>query len=138
MAAPAGFRINLNTMAQEQYSQQWTEHTVGITGWGHRPLAVMVLPLAYGCTDGELASWNESHWCDEEFNELLLEAQGTLDLEERRALMAKIEKIQQERGTVGIAFWQNQWGIMRKTFQNFHAHPTNYILLTEVWHDPDA
>ncbi len=136
LAAPAGFRININAMSQSMYSDAWTEHTVGITGWGHRPLAVMTLPLAYGCTDGELASWNESHWCDEEFNELLTQAQGTLDVEERRDIMCELQRIQQERGTVGISFWQNQWGIIRNTFRDFRAHPTNYLILREVWLEP--
>jgi peptide/nickel transport system substrate-binding protein len=138
LAEPAGINVNIVTMSQSQYSQKWTEHTVGITGWGHRPLAVMVLPLAYGCTDGEPASWNESHWCDEEFNELLTKAQGTLDLEERREIMCELERIQQERGTAGISFWQNQWGIIRNNFKNFRAHPTNYLIFREVWQESEA
>ena len=46
-AAPAGLRINIQTMPTSQYWEKWTEVDLGITPWTHRPLGTMVLNLAY-------------------------------------------------------------------------------------------
>jgi peptide/nickel transport system substrate-binding protein len=36
----------------------WTEAPFSLTAWGHRPLAIMTLGLAYRSN----AAWNESHY----------------------------------------------------------------------------
>jgi peptide/nickel transport system substrate-binding protein len=138
-AAAAGFRITLNPMPDSQYYEVWTEIDVGLTPWGHRALAVMVLPLAYSCNeDGEPAAWNETRWCDKEFLDLLNKAQGTLDLEKRREIMCQLEQIQQERGSIGNAFWMNLWAVYRKGFHGIYMHPSQFDLWNEVWYDPDT
>jgi peptide/nickel transport system substrate-binding protein len=111
---------------------------VGVTPWTHRPLAVMVLPLAYiADSQGNPVPWNESRWVDEEFTQLLQKAQGTLDIEARRAIMADLQRIQSERGSIGIAWWQNIWRVSNPGFQNLGVHPTDYYLWREAWYDPD-
>jgi peptide/nickel transport system substrate-binding protein len=137
-AKAAGINIILNTMPTSAYWDVWTEAAVGITPWTHRPLAVMVLPLAYiGDADGKPVPWNESRWVDAEFTELLLKAQGTLDLEARRAIMADLQRIQGERGSIAIPYWQNVWEVTNPAFIGVIAHPTAYNLWREVWYDPD-
>ena len=138
-AAPAGINIIIEPMPIANYWEIWDQTTVGVTPWTHRPLATMVLPLGYG-SDAEgnpLAGWNESRWIDQEFSQLVVQAQGTYDLEARRALMKQIETIQQERGSVGIAYWQTVWEVFNPAFQGITAHPTSYNLWREVWYDPD-
>jgi peptide/nickel transport system substrate-binding protein len=137
-AKAAGVNVTLNTMPNSAFWDQWVEATVGITPWTHRPLAVMLLPLAYiADANGEPVPWNESRWVDDEFTELLLKAQGTLDIEARRAIMVDIQRIMQERGPVLISYWQNIWSIANPGFINIKAHPTNYNLWREVWYDAD-
>lgn len=137
-AKAAGMNITLDTMPNSSYWDLWTETTVGITPWTHRPLAVMVLPLAYiADKDGNPVPWNESRWVDEEFSQLLQKAQGTLDVEARRAIMADIQRIQNERGSIAIAYWQNSWEVVNPAFQGVESHPTNYNLWREIWYDPD-
>ncbi len=137
-AIPAGVNIELDTMPNSAYWDLWTETAVGITTWAHRPLAVMVLPLAYiADSEGNPVPWNESRWVDPEFTELLTKAQGTLDVEARRAIMADIERIQMERGSIGIPFWRNVWGVFNPAFQGVSGHPTQYELWNQVWYDPD-
>ena len=138
-AEPAGFRITLNTMPNSQYWDLWTEVDLGITPWTHRTLGTMVLNLAYTCdANGDPVPWNETRWCDEEFSTLLQEANRTLDVEARRGIMEKLELIQQERGSIGNAYWQNIWAIVNKKFQNVHPHPTDYHLWNDLWYDPEA
>jgi len=138
-AKAGGFEIELDTMPNNSYWDKWTETAVGITPWTHRPLGVMVLPLAYiADSTGAPVPWNESRWVDEEFTTLLKKAQGTLDLEARRAIMKDIERIQMERGSISIAWWQNVWNIKLPKLQGAPAHPTHYHLWREAWLDPDA
>jgi peptide/nickel transport system substrate-binding protein len=138
-AKAGGFEIELNTMPNSAYWDLWTETPVGITPWTHRPLGVMVLPLAYiADSTGAPVPWNESRWVDEEFSTLLKTAQGTLDIEARRAIMKDIETIQRDRGSVAIAWWQSVWNIKSPKLQGAPAHPTHYQLWREAWLDPDA
>jgi len=92
-----------------------------------------VLPLAYVAdADGNPVEWNETRWVDEEFSTLLKEAEGTLDVEKRREIMCKLEDIQMERGSIGIAYWKAVWNIVPEKFKNMSAHPTEYDLLVNV------
>jgi peptide/nickel transport system substrate-binding protein len=133
-AAPAGFRINIQTMPNSQYLEKWTEVDLGITTWTHRPLGTMVLNLAYvGDENGEPVAWNETRWVDKEFDALLKQANGTLNVDERRKLFCKLEDIQQRRGSIGNAFWVNVWNITRTPVQDLKAHPNLYLMFDKVW-----
>ncbi len=133
-AAPAGFNIVLQTMPTSQYWEKWTEVDLGITPWTHRPLGTMVLNLAYIKNEkGEPVAWNETNWSDPEFSRLLEKANGTLDVDKRRKIFCKLEQIQWEKGSIGIAWWQNNWQIVTKRVQDSQPHPTGYMLFNEVW-----
>lgn len=133
-AAAAGINITINTMPNSQYWEQWTEVGLGITPWTHRPLGTMVLNLAYVADEnGDPVAWNESRWVDEEFSNLLSEANRTLDVEKRREIFCDLEQIQWERGSIGIAFWRNVWQVYRDNVKNVPAHPTLYLLINETW-----
>jgi peptide/nickel transport system substrate-binding protein len=133
-AAPAGFNVVLQTMPTSQYWEKWTEVDLGITPWTHRPLGTMVLNLAYiNDAQGKPVPWNETNWADPEFSRLLEQANGTLDVDERRQIFCKLEQIQWDKGSIGIAWWQNNWQIVTKRVQNSDPHPTGYMLFNEVW-----
>jgi peptide/nickel transport system substrate-binding protein len=136
MAAPGGFDIELDITEPGGYWDRWTEVDLGMTSWTHRPLGTQVLRLGYTSNpDGTPVEWNETRWVDEEFEEKLVEAEKTLDVEKRRSLMSDIEDIFMERGPIGIAYWKSVWNIVPTSFKNIGAHPTEYDLLTEVWKD---
>ena len=132
-ALEAGFDIALDITEPTGFWDRWTEVDLGITSWTHRSLDTMVLPLAY--TEEAIGNWNETRWTDEEFESLLRQAEGTLDVEARREIMCQIEDIMQERGPIGNSFWKNVWNITHQKFQGVVAHPTAYDLLYEVWID---
>jgi peptide/nickel transport system substrate-binding protein len=133
-AAPAGFDINIQSMPNSQYWEKWTEVDLGITTWSHRPLGTMVLNLAYiGDEKGQAAHWNETRWIDPEFSGLLKQANGTLDIEKRRQIFCRLEKIQQDRGSIGNAFWINVWTMTRKRVRGMVSHPSLYLDLGHSW-----
>ena len=133
-AAPAGFKIAIKSMPNNQYWEKWTEVDLGITVWSHRPLGTMVLNLAYTADDnGEPVAWNETRWVDEKFSSLLKKANGTVDIEKRRKIFAQLEQIQQERGSIRNAFWINTWFITGKKIEGVQAHPSGYCKIEDMW-----
>ncbi len=132
-AIPGGFKINIQTMPTSQYWEKWTEVDLGITPWTHRPLGTIVLNLAYkGDDTGKPVSWNESRWVDKEFSEILEQANGTLDVEKRRKLFCKLQKIQYDRGSIAIGYWLAVWMIARKNVKGIQGHPNAHMLFNEV------
>jgi peptide/nickel transport system substrate-binding protein len=135
-AVPAGIRINIKTMPVSQYWEKWTEVDLGVTPWTHRPLGTMVPNLAYiADADGKPVPWNESRWVDPQYSELLNKASGTLDVDERRKIFCKLEEIQMNRGSIGIAYWMNTWMCSNKRLKNVAAHPNLIFLFNQAWID---
>lgn len=135
-AAAGGIDIELDITDPGGYWDRWTEVDLGITSWTHRPLGTQVFRLGYTSdAEGNPVEWNETRWVDEEFQTLLTQAESTLDVEERRALMCDIEDIFMERGPIGISYWKSVWNIIPDSFQDIEAHPTEYDLLLKVWKD---
>jgi peptide/nickel transport system substrate-binding protein len=133
-AAAGGFTINLKTMPATQYWDGWTEWNMGITWWAHRTLAVQNLAVGYTAdADGKPGVWNETRWVDQEFSDLLKQAQATLDLEKRKELVGKMEVIQKERGSVCIPFFMNVWKIYDKKFKGIVPSPEEYAIFYETW-----
>ena len=133
-AQSAGIRINIQTMPTSQYWEKWTEVDLGITPWTHRPLGTMVPNLAYVADDtGKPVPWNETRWVDKEFSEILAQASGTLDVAERKKMFCKLEQIQMDRGSIGIAYWMNTWMCPSKKLKNVAAHPNLIFLFNEAW-----
>jgi peptide/nickel transport system substrate-binding protein len=133
-AAAGGFDITINSMPNDQYWNKWTEVDLGVTPWLGRPLSTMILNLAYTSdSKGKPVAWNESRWVDDEFNKILTQANGTLDVNARKALMGQLEKIQQDRGSIGVAWWMNVWTPYRKVLQGVVPQPSLYMLFNGVW-----
>lgn len=139
MAEPAGFNIALDITEPGGYWDRWADVDLGITAWTHRPLATMVLPLAYiADEEGNPVPWNETRWVDDEFTAVLREAEGTLDVEARRELVGQLQEIMRDRGPIGISFYKKAWTLLGNRVKNYAAHPTAYDMWTEVWLDDAA
>ena len=135
-ALAGGFTINLKPMPASQYWDGWTDFNMGITWWSHRTQALITLGLAYTADEtGAPGAWNESHWVDAEFDEILTQATGTLDLDARKALALKLEKIQQERGSICTPFFMNVWKIYSTNVHGVEPSPDEYAIFIETWKD---
>lgn len=119
----AGIRVTLQVWPATQYWELWTEHHFSITNWNHRPLGIMVLGLAYRSN----VPWNESSFANPEFDRLLTKAEGLVDVEERRKVMAEIQTIMQEEGPVTQPFWTSIFTVYDKKVKGFQMHPSFYI-----------
>ena len=133
-AIKAGIRLNIKPVPVSVYWDQWTDVDLGITPWSHRSLETMVLRLAYTVDrDGNPVAWNETRWHDEEFLSLLDKAEMTFDVDERRKINKKIQTIQQERGSIGVAFWRDRHIVYNRKLENIVAHPSNFYDFRSVF-----
>jgi peptide/nickel transport system substrate-binding protein len=127
-AAKAGINIKMNVMPQAQYWDVWTKAPLSLTSWTHRPLAVMVLGLAYRTG----VPWNESSYANPEWDKALTDAESTLDVEKRRAKMEKVEKILQDDAVMIQPFFRAVFTAVRDNVVGFEMHPTRYYRFHKV------
>ena len=125
-----GVNVKVNVLPSDQYWEIWNAPTApfAFTTWTHRPLGVMVLGLAYRTG----VPWNESFYANPTFDATLTKAEGILDVEERRKVMAELETIMQEDGPIVQPLWRAVFTGMDKRIQGFQIHPT-YYLFCEEW-----
>jgi peptide/nickel transport system substrate-binding protein len=119
----AGIRVKINVMPSTQYWEVWTKVPFGFTTWAHRPLGIMSLALAYRSG----GPWNESRYSNPEFDRLLTQAEGTLDIASRRETMSRLEAILQDDGPIVQPVWRAIFTFHDKRVQGFKPHPTLYI-----------
>jgi peptide/nickel transport system substrate-binding protein len=119
----AGIRVKINVVPSTQFWEVWTKVPFGFTTWTHRPLGVMVLGLAYRTG----VPWNESRYSNADFDTLLTQAEGTIDVNQRREIMAKLEAILQDDGPIVQPLWRSVFTFYDKRVQGFKVHPTLYI-----------
>ena len=119
----AGIRVKINVMPASAYWDVWMKIPFGFTTWTHRPLAVMTLGLAYR-TGG---AFNESGYSNPEFDRLLGEAEGTLNVDRRREIIGRLEAIMQEDGPIVQPVWRTVQTGYDKRVLGFRMHPSQYI-----------
>ena len=101
--ADAGITVNVIVEPESVYygENHWMDKELGITGWGSRPYPQFYMNSMLTCD----AAWNESRFCDAEFDALAAVAGTTLDEAERVAAYADIQRILIERGPVIIPYF---------------------------------
>jgi len=128
----AGIRCRINVLPSAKYWEVWTEVPFGFTVWAHRPLGFMVLALAYRTG----VPWNEAKYSNQQFDEILTKAEGTLDLEARKELIGQLETIMQEDGPIVQPLWRGLFSFYDKRVKGYQQHPTRYIFGEELAIEP--
>ena len=124
----AGVNVKINLMPGAQYWEVWDKVPFGTTQWYHRPLGIMNLGLAYRTG----VPWNESSFAHSKFDALLTEAEGILEPEERREVVAEIEQIMQDEGPLVQVLFRNNFTFMSRKVKGFAMHPTTYVFGNEL------
>jgi peptide/nickel transport system substrate-binding protein len=123
-----GVNVKMNVLPSAQYWDHWMTEPFAFTNWTHRPLGTMVLDLAYRTG----VPWNESHYSNPKLDDLLNQADATLDVEKRKLIMKQIEELMQEEGPIVQPLWRAVFTGVNKKVQGFKMHPTSY-LFAEEW-----
>ena len=115
--AEAGIDVNVIVEPESVYygDNGWLEVPLGITGWGSRPIPQFYFDVMLVCG----AKWNESRFCDEEFDALARTAGPTLDESERVAAYGEMQRILIERGPIIVPYFFAQLGAIRDGFDGF-------------------
>ena len=97
-AKKAGININVVREPNDGYWQNvWIKKEWCMCYWGGRPIEDMMFSVAYA--DG--APWNDTHWSNAKFNELLVAARAELDEVKRRKMYYDMQEIcRNDSGTV--------------------------------------
>ncbi len=115
--AEAGVNVEVSVEPESVYygDDGWLEVDLGITGWGSRPYPQFYLDVMLVCE----AKWNESHFCDTEFDELAVMAGTTLNEDERVEAYRQIQQLLIDRGPVIIPYYFAQFGAISDQFEGF-------------------
>ena len=113
----AGVEVEIFVEPESVYYGEdgWLEVNLGITGWGSRPIPQFYLDVMLECD----AVWNESHFCDAEFDAFSAVAGSTLDETERAEAYAEIQRLLIERGPIIIPYYFAQFAAINEDFEGF-------------------
>ncbi len=103
-AKKAGININVIREPNDGYwSNVWMKKEWSMCYWGGRPIEDMMFSVAYSAG----APWNDTHWKNKRFNELLINARAELDTDKRRKLYGEMQEIcRNDSGTIVPMFNQ--------------------------------
>ena len=103
-AKAAGINISVKREPNDgYYSDVWLKKPFCAVSWGARPTPDVMFSLAYKSD----AAWNESHWQNERFNELLLQAKAELDNDLRAEMYREMCMLARDDGGTIIPFFNN-------------------------------
>jgi len=127
----AGLNVKRTVIPGSTFWNDWSKYPFSSTNWNGRPLGVQVLALAY--KSGE--AWNETAYVNPEFDSLLEEALATPDVESRKVIMAKLEKILQDSGVIIQPYWRSIFRSYREGVNGYEMHQAQFQFADLYWLD---
>jgi peptide/nickel transport system substrate-binding protein len=109
-AKPVGININVvREPADGYWSTVWLKKPFCVVSWAGRPTPDVMFTQAYKAG----AAWNESHWDNARFNELLLEARTELNETLRAEMYGEMQGLVRDDGGTVVPFFRNRTGARR-------------------------
>ncbi len=130
----AGLDGRRAVLPSEAFWRNWRDHPFSATEWVARPLAIQTYALAYRSG----APWNETGFADPAFDALLDRALGLTSSDDRRPLMAEMERILRDSGVLIQAFWRDIFRHMTPRVHGLRVHPAFELHLEKVWLSPES
>lgn len=117
----AGINVEVIVEPESVYygDDGWLVVDLGITGWGSRPYPQFYMDTMLTCE----AIWNESHFCDSEFDQLVQLAGMTMNEDERVEAYNQIQALLIERGPILVPYFFSQLGAISDRFADFQMKP---------------
>ncbi len=129
MVKPAGIDMEVEILPGGTYWDRWTSWPFSVTQWTSRPLGVQVLSLAYRSG----VAWNETNYNNPEFDAILDQAEATVDVEERKALVLELQKMLQDDAIIIVPFWQKIFTAGNEKVQGYAYHIAREQHLNQVY-----
>ena len=106
-AKAAGIEINVIREPNDSYwDNVWLKKPWAMCYWGGRPVADMFLSISLAAD----AAWNDTHWKNPRFNELLLAARAETDDTKRAAQYAECQQLVHDDGGQIVLMFNNYVG----------------------------
>ena len=103
-ASEAGIDLKVVREPKDGYwSDVWMKKPFSAVYWGGRPVEDQMFATAYKCG----AAWNDTFWCNDRFEELMLSARAELDEAKRREMYFEMQDIVANQGGVIIPMFAN-------------------------------
>lgn len=119
----AGFKVSRRVVPSTTYWNDWNKFPFSTTDWGHRPLGIQVLNLAYRGN----AAWNETGFNNPEFDRLLDEALAIADADKRRSVSKRLQEIMREEGVIVQPYFRSLYRHAKPEVVGVEMHPTGQI-----------
>lgn len=109
---PIGININVVREPTDAYwTNVWLKKPFIATDWGGRPTEDQMFSIAYKAG----APWNDTHFNNEKFEKLLVEARAELDEGKRREMYGEMQRIVHDEGGVVVPMIpSNVWAINKR------------------------
>lgn len=135
-AKKCGIDIQIDRVPDDGYwSNTWMHVPFCVTGWNSRPTADLILTIAYKCG----GSWNETAWCNDRFDKLLVMGRKETDPAKRKEIYCEAETLLHDDGGSVIPFFTNYVEGTRTRVQNYKGSPVLALgdgwIYEEVWLD---
>ena len=130
----AGIEIDVVREPNDGYwSDVWLVKPFSLVSWGQRPTPDVMFSLAYAAD----AAWNETHFKDPRFNELLVQARAELDDAKRTQMYGEMQQILRDEGGTIVPFFRNYVYAHRSNVMHDEQLSGNWALdgnrATERW-----
>lgn len=103
-AKEAGITLNPSREPNDGYwSDVWMKEDFAAVYWSGRVVEDQMFSTAYRCD----ASWNDTFWCNEDFDELLIKARSELDEDKRRQMYFDMQEMVSTEGGVIVPMFAN-------------------------------
>jgi len=124
----AGIKVKRTILPGATFWNDWVGYPLSSTDWAQRPLGVQVLALAY--RSGE--PWNETGFSNADFDATLNAALAIADADQRRDVMAKLQRIMRDEGVVIQPYWRAIYRHYRPEVVGAEMHPTFEIHVAKL------
>lgn len=133
-AAPAGIQVSIKRQPADSYwDDVWMKAPFSMGYWGGRPTADQMFSTAWQSS----AKWNDTHWKNEKFDALLLQARSLLDEQKRAEIYGELQSIAHDDGGAMIPLFGDYLDAANKKVGGVKPHPLfNFMggrLAERVW-----
>ncbi len=111
------------------WSDVWMQKSFSSVYWSGRPVEDQMFTMAYSCG----ASWNDSFWCHDSFDQMLTAARAELDEGKRRTMYHDMQEIVSNQGGVIIPMFANYVFASGKKVGTPEALGSNWDLDGQRW-----
>ncbi|TLV23476.1 ABC transporter substrate-binding protein [Klebsiella indica] len=133
-AKKGGIQVSIKRQPADSYwDDVWMKAPFCMGYWGGRPTADQMFSTAWQST----AKWNDTHWKNEKFDALLLQARSLLDDRKRAEIYGELQSIARDDGGAMIPLFGDYLDAASKKVGGIAPHPLfNFMgghLAERVW-----